>query len=86
MIKKRYCGPCTEVYPKFRKLHQVYEGNKLFTFATLTVSENDYEFILKDLDIRSVPSFQVYLHNEKLFSSSGKIGLQSMTDFLSKLP
>lgn len=86
MIKKRYCGPCTEAYPRYKKLHGTFAENTGFRFAALTITEDDYDFVRKNLEVSSVPTFHVYLHSERLFATSGKSGVEHLQQFLSKLP
>lgn len=85
MIRMQECAPCHRTYPMFKKLASRWEEDPRLQFGCYIIEPLDKD-LLRDLKVRSVPTFHVYRQTEKLFETTSYKNLPQLESYIEGLP
>lgn len=85
-IKSPNCKPCTKAYGMYEKVAEKYASSPLFAFAVYELSKPDANFIMNTLDVKAVPTFDVYnTDGKRIFRMSSAKNFEMLEDFIEAL-
>lgn len=79
-----FCGPCKVMKPWFEKVAKEMnetDGTKLYLFNI----ENDKEFAINELGIRSVPTIKGFANGEEVYHSTGVLREEQIKSVASQI-
>lgn len=81
MIKSRDCPPCNKAWPLYEKVSLEFTeiGVPPFIFAVYEIDKNDKAFV-RDLEIKAIPTFDVYDQGQRVFRASSPRVLMKDTE------
>jgi thioredoxin 1 len=71
-----WCGPCRKMMPMIDALKEEYKGKVSIIKVNVDASKN----LTRELKLNSVPSFALYRKGELLFSKSGTVTREELTE------
>jgi len=76
-----WCGPCRQMMPMIDSLKTAYAG----TIDVVKINADASKRLVKELEIGSVPWFRMFHNGEEVFTHSGMLGLDQVTEVFESL-